>query len=368
MNKIIILITILGSIISGQINYYTEIEPILTGNCGGCHTTGNSSGFNLASYNNLMSTGNHGPVVIPFDGANSILIQKLGPNPPFGNQMPQNGPLPQETIDFISQWIDEGALEYPAVDTLVPPALVINEFLAKNDSCCTDEAGEYDDYIEIYNAGDTIVVLDGMYLTDDLSEPTKFMIPYSLNDSANFSLNPGEFQLFWADDDSAQGINHLSFKLSGSGEQIGLFMLDGETAVDTLNYHVQFSDVSYGRFPDGSDSWIYANPTPGFSNINELAVDEQSFIPQKVVLNPSYPNPFNPTTTIQFNVGPGSGNHISIQIIDSRGRYIDTIVDGHFYDGQYKAIWNAASYSSGIYFVQLESGNFNLTQKIVYLK
>ena len=368
MKKYIAIIIMANSLLVSQIDYHSEIEPILTGNCGGCHTTGNTSGFNLASYDNLMSPGNHGLAIIPFDGANSILIQKLGPNPPFGNQMPQNGPLPQETIDFISQWIDEGALEYPAVDTLIHPALTINEFLAINNSCCTDENGEFDDYIEIFNSGDTMVVLDGMYLTDDLSEPTKFMIPYSDIDSANFYIEPGGFVLFWADDDSAQGINHLNFKLSSSGGQIDLFMGDGETTIDTLNYNVQLSNISYGRFPDGSDSWIYTNPTPGFSNINELAIDAPDNIPQKVVLSPSYPNPFNPTTTIQFNVGDGMENHVTIQIIDSNGRYVDSIVDGQFKTGQYKAVWNAAVYPSGVYFFQLISGNYNQTQKAVYLK
>lgn len=363
-----ILLILTNSFAVSQIDYYSEIEPILTGNCGGCHTTGNSSGFNLSTYTNIMTTGNHGPVITPFDGANSILIQKLSPNPPFGNQMPTTGALPQETIDFISAWIDEGALEYPEVDTLVPPAIVINEFLAKNDSCCTDEVGEYDDYIELFNAGDTTIILDGMYLTDDLSVPMKYRIPYSMNDTANFYLEPGEFVLFWADDDSTQGINHLPFKLSGSGEQIGLFMHDGETPIDTLNYNVQFSDVSYGRFPDGSDSWIYANPTPGYSNINELSIDQTSITAQNISLKPNYPNPFNATTTIRFSVGNRLSQHIIIHIIDGNGRQIDTIANQLFSSGEYALTWNASRFPSGVYFVRLISNNQFQTQKIVYLK
>ena len=58
-------------------------------------------------------------------------------------------------------------------------ALVINEFMASNnsESGIADPQGEYDDWVEIYNAGPTAVDLGGMYLTDDLSDPTNFMIP-----------------------------------------------------------------------------------------------------------------------------------------------------------------------------------------------
>ena len=367
LKKYIIIMSIcIGSMLSGQIDYYSEIEPILTGSCGGCHTTGNSSGFNLASYSSLMTTGNHGPVIIPFDSENSIIIQKLNSDPPFGNQMPPTGPLPFETIDFLAQWINEGALEYPEVDTLFPPALVINEFLAKNDSCCTDENGEYDDYIEIFNAGDSTIVLDGMFLTDDLSDPTKFMIPFSINDSANYYIAPGEFVLFWADDDSIQGINHLNFKLSGSGEQIGLFMHDGETAIDTLNYNVQFSDVSFGRFPDGSDTWIYANPSPGISNVNVLGIGVTILNPTSITLYPNFPNPFNPTTTFRFSVQ--SDQDVSLMIFDLNGRFVEMITQTHFSPGDYEFSWNASLNPNGIYFVRLIAGGQVKTQKVLYLK
>ena len=60
----------------------------------------------------MAGDSDHGPVVMPGDSENSILIQKLGDELPFGEQMPQNGPpyLDAYTIALIAAWIDEGAL------------------------------------------------------------------------------------------------------------------------------------------------------------------------------------------------------------------------------------------------------------------
>ena len=56
-------------------------------------------------------------------------------------------------------------------------ALVINELMAENDSFIQDNYGEYDDWLELYNASGATVDLGGMYLTDDLDDPSKWMIP-----------------------------------------------------------------------------------------------------------------------------------------------------------------------------------------------
>ena len=78
--------------------------------------------------------------------------------------------------------------------------------------------------------------------------------------------------MIWADslDEVGTGI-HSGFKLSGSGEQIGLY--DAAAAVvDTLTYGEQTTDVSSGRQPDGSDTWTtYVTPTPGANQQLEAA-------------------------------------------------------------------------------------------------
>ncbi len=61
-------------------------------------------------------------------------------------------------------------------------SLVINEFMADNETTIQDpnELGEYPDWIELYNASDSNIVLNGMYLTDDINDPTKYQIPVTV--------------------------------------------------------------------------------------------------------------------------------------------------------------------------------------------
>lgn len=147
-----------------------------------------------------------------------------------------------------------------------PPALYINEFLASNDACCADEFGDYDDFIEIYNGSDESVDVGGMYITDDLLEPTTWQIPLTAPDST--TIPAGGFLLLWADKEPTQGVLHVNVKLSGGGEQVGLFAIDAfnNVLIDSLTYGDQEADTSYGRSPDGTDNWGFLVPTPGETN------------------------------------------------------------------------------------------------------
>ena len=143
------------------------------------------------------------------------------------------------------------------------PDLVINEFLARNLVTNTDEAGEYDDWVEIYNNSDASVDFEGIYLTDTDEEPTRWALP------ASGSIESHAFALFWCDGQySLQGDQHTSFKLSGKGEYLGLFFAEsGDTwPINEVEFEEQVDDISYARVPDGSLQWQTGTPTPGASN------------------------------------------------------------------------------------------------------
>ncbi len=147
----------------------------------------------------------------------------------------------------------------------IPPLLFVNEFLASNDSCCADAYGEYDDWIEIYNADSKPVDIGGMYISDDKTDPTAWRIPTS--DPDKTTIPAGGFLVLWADKQPDQGILHVNIKLSSKGEDIVLTAPNGTTIIDSLTFGPQTTDVSMGRLPDGSDHWeFFNNPTPGASN------------------------------------------------------------------------------------------------------
>ncbi len=90
------------------IGYSSDIQPIFNSNCTSCH--GSSGGLSLTSYNGLMAGGNNGESIMPGNGEGSVLVQKLGSSPPFGDQMPLgSSALSSTKIEMIITWIDDGA-------------------------------------------------------------------------------------------------------------------------------------------------------------------------------------------------------------------------------------------------------------------
>lgn len=89
-------------------------------------------------------------------------------------------------------------------------------------------------------------------------------------------------------------------------------------------------------------------------------------IPDKFILEQNFPNPFNPVTSIVFKVKQNSD--VNIVIFDVNGREIETIVNNRFTTGTYSVDWNAANFSSGVYFYQMTAGNFKETRKMILTK
>ncbi|MDP6143527.1 MAG: lamin tail domain-containing protein [Candidatus Marinimicrobia bacterium] len=238
--------------------------------------------------------------------------------------------------------------------------LFINEFMAKNDTTNVDEAGEFDDWIEIYNAGTELQDIGGLFLTDNADNLTKWMIPeVTVIQSQNFLL-------FWCDEDQEQGELHTNFKLNTDGEFLALVNIDGVTILDSITFGPQSADISYGRVSDGDGEWQFMNPTPGITNTGELRINDNKVIPDQYTLYQNYPNPFNPVTTISFSM-PISAN-VKIIAYDIIGNQVVTILNQTLPAGTQSVPWNAKNRPSGVYFIRMESGAFVRTQKIMLLK
>ena len=93
-----------------------------------------------------------------------------------------------------------------------------------------------------------------------------------------------------------------------------------------------------------------------------------SAIPSDFALHPVYPNPFNPTTTIRFDIPNSNQAIVRIQIFDITGRLVDTLVDGNLDPGYYDIVWNGNRQSSGVYFLKLISGDIRKIRKMILLK
>jgi len=146
----------------------------------------------------------------------------------------------------------------------VAGSVVINELMASNIKTKADPDGGFDDWIELYNSGTVAVDIGGMYLTDDLSRPTRWQVPKGKPSLT--TIQAKGFLLIWADGQMQASGLHAPFSLSADGEQVAVFAEDG-TPVDVVSFGRQLPDVSYGRWPDGSSGWTYmTSPTPGAAN------------------------------------------------------------------------------------------------------
>jgi len=78
------------------------------------------------------------------------------------------------------------------------------------------------------------------------------------------------------------------------------------------------------------------------------------------------PNPFNPTTTINYTLA--KTGHVTIDVFNMAGQRVDTIVNSNMNAGSHSATWNASKFSAGVYFYTVKSGDFSKTTKMTLLK
>lgn len=257
---------------------------------------------------------------------------------------------------------------------LTPPTpitgLVINEFMASNNTAFTDENGEYDDWIEIYNSNDFPVDVGGLYITDDLAEPTQWQIPATAPDTT--TIPAGGFLVLWADKESEQGVLHLELKLSSDGEQIGLVeMFDGSPRfIDSLSFEEQNADTSYGYVSDGGGERAFFSPaSPGESNSNGTIVgikENPNTVVTEYRLSQNYPNPFNPSTTIAFALKKAGKTTLTVYSVT--GQKVATLLNKDMKAGTVEISWDASKLASGVYFYELKSGNFISVRKMLLMK
>lgn len=158
--------------------------------------------------------------------------------------------------------------------------VVINEFMASNDVTASDQDGEFDDWIELYNNTESEIALSGYYLSDKLEVPKKWVFP-------DTSIAAGGYLIIWADKDTLQTGLHSNFKLSASGESIMLSDASG-ALMDQLTYYLQSSDISMGRNPNGTGAFVEMNSTFEAENSSIIAnIPVDVPIPEFRI----YPNP-----------------------------------------------------------------------------
>ncbi len=239
--------------------------------------------------------------------------------------------------------------------------VIINEVCASNNNTYADEFDEFDDWIELINISDSAVDLGGLYLTDDFSTPFKWQIP--TNEPGKTTIEKNGYLLLWLDSEPYEGANHIGFNLSKSGEQIGLVMKDGTLPVfiDSFTFSSQINDVTYGRFPDGQNSFYYFEQATPLAQNDTTSIDiyEHQVIPLAIDL---YPNPANNYFILRADMGNADHlKHVRIDILDING----SVMRSEEWMLSEPKSFDITNLNSGFYFVKIFLENNIIVKKLI---
>ena len=226
--------------------------------------------------------------------------------------------------------------------SLTSGQVVINELMALNNSSVQNVNGGYGDWIELYNTTSSTVSLDYLFLSDDISNPTKWQFPLGK------TIPPYGYFIVWADNDTSSVETHCSFGFSGNGEDIILSYANG-IVIDSTVYPIQTNDISWGRYPNGTGSFVYMPPT--FNAVNLISTIQENPSTQNFIL---YPNPSNGNVNIHSTYG-----EMDFKIVDVLGNLVF----------QKRLVLENESISlnlsSGVYFYQGLTPNKTLSGKVM---
>ncbi|QQS29275.1 MAG: CotH kinase family protein [Sphingobacteriales bacterium] len=214
----------------------------------------------------------------------------------FGAQLTDMGyaRVPNGLGDFVIQQPTFNASNNFETSTL--PDVVINEVMASNTVTITDEFGDFEDWIELYNNSNTSKDLSGWYLTDAANNLTKWIFP------AGSVIPPNSYMIIWADDEAIEGAYHAAFKLSASGELVYLVRPD-LTISDGVVFGAQQADLGYARVPNGTGNFVIQEPTFNANNDLEGPNSPGVRVKAKVMLEGAYNFLTGNMTTYLFTNG-----------------------------------------------------------------
>jgi hypothetical protein len=138
-----------------------------------------------------------------------------------------------------------------------------------------------------------------------------------------------------------------------------------KTVQPNVLYTYQIADVE-----EGTNKETLHPPITIMATKKALQAKE---IPEAFALHANYPNPFNPETTIEFDVPVGTYNYTSLRIYDVSGKLVKTLIDEPMEPGYHSVIWdgkddNGKSVNSGVYIYKMMTENYHKTRRCILLK
>ncbi len=251
--------------------------------------------------------------------------------------------LPVYARPLIRWDFDANGRWYGAGNTTMEFNLGSNEFSRLQTWVATDEARRLDEEINEKKQG----VGNGLW-DDNVQFQTQIGSRLFTSSDINLSIqptNPG---------------HHIEMAIPRT-ERANLVLEEG----NEIGFHIDYMDV----FGDGIGaktfdwwSYVYVNLT----DLKATEVESDDQITHEFGLEPNYPNPFNPTTTIEYSLAQSSD--VKLKVYNMLGREVATLVNERKSAGAYKVRFDASNLSSGVYFYRLQAGNKTRVHKMTLIK
>ena len=134
---------------------------------------------------------------------------------------------------------------------------------------------------------------------------------------------------------------------------------------------VTHATLTYDPSANSDPGYACDSAAPSEARLGRNSILPMEEAPTTFALYANYPNPFNPSTTITFDLPETS--YVQLEVYDIMGRRITTLIDGQRTAGRHQAIWYATSdkgtpVAGGVYLYKIQTGSFRETRQMVLLK
>ena len=239
--------------------------------------------------------------------------------------------------------------------------------------------GDQRAYLELYNCTDDETRSDIINyfktLPKEAAKEQKLLLPYLYLKDNNIAMAKKINDSIIAENPNTA----LSERATINNAYIALYNENNvDEAVKILNDLRQQPKLSAGtETPEGmglsdlenaitSYAATLGNGDAYLSKLHKQAINNTTSLPKEYKLFDNYPNPFNPSTTIRYEL-PKNG-FVTIKVYDILGREVATLVNENKTAGEYSVMFNAKNLSSGVYIYQLKAGNFISNKKLLLMK
>lgn len=246
------------------------------------------------------------------------------------------------SASYLPTGAEHDIFVYTVTNVNVANGVVVNELMAQNTTGATDPAGDYEDWVELYNNNNYQVDLSGYYLSDSTTTLNKWQFPSG-------SIIPANgYMIIWADDEVIEGALHASWKLSVGGESVTLSN-PSQNIVDQVIFGAQTTNMGYARVPNGTGNFVIQAPTFNGNNQVPLGSADFEIANSEFIM---YPNPASTSFNLNFT-DDLVGKNINIYNYLGQLMYETKAVS--------QMEINTSSYASGVYFVKCDS----VTKKLI---